>query len=267
MRLFQRAFCAAVACGTFACSSEPVKWSDVHYSLAGTAGAPISAKAASPAADSVSAESATSPVSLPDPSLCKTSVRIARAGKSFFAAWWSVRLDSSSTLYAARSDDAGPWSRPVAVDSSDASHRGCARPAPAIATDVVSGYVHLAYFIEPSSGSGVFFAHTMDRGESFHAPVPLVFGSRPSATSVTAEGDKIAVAYEDPNSARPRVFVALSTTMGHLFELKLPVSEESGTAIEPVVHLRGTKLDVSWTEINSSDSTRTRNASRTGIWK
>ncbi len=239
-----------------------MKWSDVHYPLAGTAGGPIDTEIDSTIADSTSAQ-----VSIPDPSRCRTSVRIARSGKSFFAAWWSVRRDSSSTLLASRSDDGGPWTLPVVVDSSDASRRGCARPAPSIATDVVSGYVHIAYFIEPATGAGVFFAHTMDRGASFHAPVPLVFGGRPSETSVAAEGEKVAVAYEDPNSARPQIFVALSKTMGHLFELKLPVSEESGSAVDPVAHLRGTKLDVSWIELNASDSTQTRNASRTGIWK
>lgn len=247
----------------FACSREPVMWSDVHYSLAGTAAAqPTVAIDVSVAGDSSGAATA-----FPDPARCRSSVRVTRVGKSFFAAWWSVRPDSSSTLLASRSDDGGPWTKPAVVDSSDASTRGCGRPAPSIAGDVVSGYVHLAYFIEPPAGAGVFFAHTMDRGATFHAPVPLVFGARPAQTSVTAEGDRVAVAYEDPNSGRPQIIVALSKSMGHLFELKLPVSGESGSAVNPAVRLRGRALDVSWTELNASDPTRERRASRTGEWR
>ena len=170
-------------------------------------------------------------------------------------------------LLTSRSDDGGAWTKPVVVDSTDASTRGCARPAPSIAGDVVSGYVHLSYFLEPAAGAGVFSAHTMDGGASFHAPVALVYGARPAATSVAAEGDRVAVAYEDPNSGRPRIFVALSKSMGHLFELKLPVSGESGNAVNPVARLHGRKVEVSWTEFPASDSDQVRHASRTGTWK
>lgn len=246
-----------------ACSREPVVWSDVHYSLAGTAGAPSAAAVDVATAD----DSSSVPLALPDSARCRSSVRLARLGKSFFAAWWSARRDSSATLLASRSDDGGPWTKPVVVDSSDAGTRGCNRPAPSLAGDIASGYVHLAYFLEPASGAGVFFAHTMDRGATFHAPVPLVFGARPAATSVAAEGDRIAVAYEDPNSGRPQIFIALSKSMGHLFETKLPVSGENGEAENPVVRLRGTKLEVSWTERAASDSARERHASRTGAWR
>lgn len=255
------ALVSASALLTAACAKEPVDWSDVRYSLAGTAG-----PSGEPADSSVS-DSAHGALPIPDPARCPGSIRIARAEKSFFAVWWSVRTDSSAVLFLSRSDDGGPWTKPVAADTTDASARGCNRPAPSIAADIVSGYVHIGYFAEPAQGAGAFYVHSMDRGESFHAPVAMVFGSRPSNTAVTAEGDRVAVAYEDPNSSRPRIFVGLSKTMGHIFELKLPVSGENAAAVNPTVRLRGTKLEVRWTEIDPSDSTRRRQASRTGTWK
>lgn len=262
MRSWALVFVAASAVLTTACAKDPVAWSDVRYSLAGAAGAP-----SAPALDSPAADSGSASISVPDPARCPGSIRVARAKKSFFAVWWSVRTDSSAVLLLSRSDDGEPWTEPVAADTTDSSGRGCTRPAPSIAADVASGYVHIGYFAEPPQGAGAFYVHSMDRGVSFHAPVAMVFGSRPANTAVTAEGDRVAVVYEDPNSSRPRIFAGLSRTMGHIFEHNLPVSDENAAAVSPSAHLRGTKLEVSWTEIDPSDSTRRRQASRTGIWK
>lgn len=242
-----------------ACERDPVEWGDIRYSMS----TPVTAVSSTEATEPIGA-----PLALPDSAACRSTVRVARIGKSFYAAWWSVRPDSSSALELSRSDDGGRWTKPVAADSNDNARRGCIRPAPSISADIISGYVHLAYFLEPASGAGVFSAHTMDRGLSFHSPVPIIFGARPSAIAIAAEGDRVAVAYEDPNSTRSRIFVALSRTMGHIFEIKLPVSEESANAVDPAVKLRGTKLEVNWTERPPfTDSTSSRRASRIGLWK
>jgi hypothetical protein len=235
----------------------------VRYSLAGSAGT-LSGEKVDLTSTNDSDEAS---IPIPDSARCRSSVRIARSGKSFYAVWWSVRSDSSAILESSRSDDGGAWTRAVVADSGDVTRRGCSRPPPSIATDPVSGYVHFAYFPEPSSGAGVFSVHSMDRDSSFHSPVAMVYGARQSNVSIAAEGDRVAVAYEDPNSARPQIFVALSRTMGHIFESRIPVSDESASAVNPVVNLHGTKLEVSWTEMNSSDPTGERHASRTGIWK
>lgn len=253
---------ALLALATAGCTRESVRWSDVRYSLAGTAGAAIGVKDSTEAGDAAELL-----LPLPDSAACRKSIRLARAEKSFFAAWWSIRRDSSAVLLTSRSDDGGPWMHPVVADSSDASRRGCDRPAPSIAADFVSGYVHLAYFIEPSTGAGIFAIHSMDRDSTFHSRVAMVYGSRPSNTAIAAEGEKVVVAYEDPNSTRHQIFVALSHSMGHLFEDRLPVSEENADATEPVVKIRGTKLEVSWIEPSSAGPSSQRHASRTGIWK
>jgi len=126
---------------------------------------------------------------------CQATVRAARAGKVVFAAWWSVRDDSSGVLLVAQSSDGGKsWNAPVIADSTDQSVRGCGRPAPAIASDSATGYVHVAYFAEPMRGRGIFFAHSMDSGRTFHSPVPIVFGDNPAFVSVASEGDRVAVA-------------------------------------------------------------------------
>ena len=238
---------------------SPVSWSDVRYASSPAENRP--ARTETRAAEGFAPRG----ITVPDSGACARTVRVVRAGKSFFAAWWSVRADSTAALLSSRSDDGGPWTRAVPADAADNDRLGCDRPAPSIFADIGTGYVHVAYFAAPSSGAGVFASHSMDRDSSFHAPVAMVYGSRPSETSIAARGDRVAVAYSDPNSARPRIFVALSETMGHTFYARIPVSEESVSATAPVVQLHGTKIEVSWTETSSPSGGR--RASRTGIWK
>lgn len=198
---------------------------------------------------------------------CGASLRIATTGNSSFAAWWATRRDSSVILMTARSHNGGPWSSPVAADSTDRGTRGCGRPAPAIAADTVSGYVHLAYFLEPAGG-GVFFAHSMDSGETFHSAVPIVFGSNLSRTSVASAGDRVAVAYEDPNSEQPLIAVALSKSMGHLFEKRSLASTANGRAKQPVVRIAGDSIRLWWSEYSQNPAiSATRQRYRAGRWK
>ena len=198
---------------------------------------------------------------------CGGSLRIASNGESSFAAWWAARRDSSVLLMTARSLRGDAWSNPVVADSTDRGRRGCGRPPPAVAADPVSRYVHLAYFLEPAGG-GVFFAHSMDSGETFHAAVPIVFGKNPSRTSVASAGDRVVVAYEDPNSDVPLVGVALSKTMGHLFEKRSLASTEYGRARQPVVRVDGDSIRVWWSEYSENPAvSATRPMYRAGRWR
>ncbi len=198
---------------------------------------------------------------------CGASLRIATIGNSSFAAWWATRRDSSVILMTARSLNGEPWSTPVAADSTDRGTRGCGRPAPAIAADSASRYVHLAYFLEPAGG-GVFFAHSMDSGETFHSVVPIVFGSNLSRTSVASAGDRVVVAYEDPNSEQPLIAVALSKSMGHLFEKRSLASTTNGRARQPVVRIAGDSIRVWWSEYSPNPAiSATRPRYRAGRWK
>ena len=113
--------------------------------------------------------------------------------------------------------------------------------------DSASGYVHVSYGLVAPEGSGIFFAHSMDRGATFHTPVAIVYGDRPGATSVSASGDIVAVAFEDPNGTASRIGLALSHTMGHIFEDRLmPVSADNGAATQPLVAVAGRKIAVAW---------------------
>ena len=241
------------ACVLFAisCSGEQVRWSDVSYS-----------------APQLPAHVPLGSVS-PSPYACPASVRAVRTGKDVVATWWSIRRDSSGILFVARSGDEGKsWAPPVVTDSTDRSVRGCGRPAPAIAADAASGYVHVAYFAEPLSGKGIFFAHSMDSGRTFHSPVPIVFGDSPASVAVATEGDRVAVAYDDPNSAQPTVGIALSTTMGHIFKPGHPISNASELAKQPTVELRGVTIRVWWNDYSADPRiSATRTAYREGIWK
>jgi hypothetical protein len=177
---------------------------------------------------------------------CPGSIRFTFGGDSLvYAAWWTVRTDSSALLRVARSQDHGRrWEKPVTADDRDRSVMGCSRPAPAIAYDADSGYLHLAYYLEPAEGSGIFYEHLMQG--MFHAPVVIVYGERPVAAAVSAAGDTVVVAYEDPNRRTPQIMLALSYTAGHLFDTRVPASGEEVDARAPVVRVQGKRVAVGW---------------------
>ena len=204
---------------------------------------------------------------------CAGSLRTAQSGPDVYGAWWEIRDDSSSILMVGRSTDSGKtWSIAQPADTLDRSRRGCTRPAPAIAADSSTNYVDIAYFLEAQEGPGVFFTHSMDArhlgvGDGiFHAPVPVVYGDKAANVSVAAMGDQVAVAYEEPNGDQSMVGLALSRTMGHIFEQRLLVSQADLPARDPVVAMRGDSVTVQWSERPDSMQTGGRIAVRFATW-
>ncbi|MGH7620099.1 MAG: hypothetical protein ACREPM_23025 [Gemmatimonadaceae bacterium] len=253
MRL--RLSCALIALvvALGACDAPPVEWSD-PVPASGQPDGRLSIDAAGrprfadePGAATVSAPKASG--------LCTTSLRLVRGSRHLFAAWWSVRPDSSAVLYSASSADSGAtWGTPAAVDTSDVSSRGCNRPSPSLAT--VGDDLHTAYSMSAPEGTGVFFAHFM--GSMLHSPVAVIYGERLVATAIAAEGDHVAVAYEEPNGTRQQVDVALSTTQGHLFDWHTTASRDIDAASAPSVALAGKTLAVAWTTRRQADTVSTR---------
>jgi hypothetical protein len=242
----------AAALALSGCSTDPVEWGSIVY------------KGAPPEPVDVPAAGAYLPVV---PAACPGSMRSARAGHFTFAAWWEVRNDSSAVLWASRSLDGGAWSPPVIADSVDHGVLGCGRPAPSIAADSVSGYVHLAYFAEPVGGGGVFFAHSMDSAKTFHSPVGIVFGKNPSRASVAASGDRVVIAYEDPNAVQPMIGLALSKTMGHIFEQRMQGTSGNSLARQPVVRIVRDSVRLWWSEYSANPTvSATRPMYREGKW-
>ena len=229
------------------CTSDAIQWDDPTY--------------AGPPGPTVTIERGES---IPA-SACEASVRTARSASTLFGAWWELRSNGSATLVFARMDSSGRGTRVVA-DSADRSARDCGRTAPAIAVSR-SGRVHLAYFAEPAQGPGIFYVHSIDNGLTFHSPIAVVFGDKPAAVSVAEDGDNVAVAYEDPNSERSAVGVALSRTMGHIFSIKDAASPPSSRATLPMVRIEGHLVRVWWSErspIPTASATRT--VYREGHW-
>ena len=234
-----------------ACDPSPVQWTRDHTVRAsGTPEVLTGDGAALP--DSLASLRARM---APPTAACAGSFRIARAGGKIFAAWWAPRADSSALLASSTTQDEGlTWSSVAPVDTSDRGRTGCARTPPSIAADAASGYVHVAYAMLAVEGPGIFFAHSMDGGVTFHAPVAIVYGERLGRTSVAAAGDVVAVEFEDPNSRTPRIGLALSGTMGHIFEERLlPVSDDNGAATHPLVAVEGRRLSVAWQEQGATD--------------
>ena len=253
----------ALAAAIGACGAPPVDWSTTRsFTLP-------------PARLALSADGTTAPDSLamlelrvaaPAGLVCPGSVRLARAGRTLHAVWWAPRPDSGARLLAARSaDDGASWSAAAPVDTLDRGVTGCRREPAAIAADSGTGYVHVAYALQAPEGPGLFFAHSMDGGISFHSPVPIFYGERLGRTSVAADGDLVVVGFEDPNSRVPRIGLALSRTMGHIFETRLiPVSDDNGAATQPMTAVRGRTIAVAWQQRASGNASPTL-AVRAGV--
>ncbi len=180
---------------------------------------------------------------------CAGSMVFARAGGAdWFVAWWQPRADSSAQLLVSQSTNGGAsWSAPVAADDRDRKPLGCTRPNAALGVDSASGYVHLAYFVAPAQGAGVWYVHSQDRGATWHAPVGVFYGDDPARADVAAHGDTVLVAYEYPNADDERVGVAVSYTAGHTFDTRMPVSPNTERASDPRVAIGAGEAAVGWT--------------------
>lgn len=235
--LARLAILGAAMLGLTSCAGEPVAWGDVSY-RGSQLGDP-------------DARSAILSANLPQVNggidNCLRSIRTARGGPDLFRVWWTSRRDSSVLLSMQHSRDNGAsWDAPVAVEARDRGPRGCERPAPGVFYDSSRGNLHLVYFIEPVTGAGVFFAHSMDKGAMFHSPVPVVYGNTPSAASVVANGDSVVVVFEDPNATAPRIGIVLSHSTGHIFEARADATPDDVPAITPWVTLDHRTITVWW---------------------
>ena len=241
------------------CVSEPVEWGDVSYRKS---------QLGDPDAHSA-VMSADLPSVMGAPAACIRSIRTAGTAPDLFRAWWASRSDSSVVLSMQHSGDRGvSWQAPLVVESRDSGRRGCDRPAPGIFYDPVSGYLHLVYFIEGRDGAGVFFAHSMDKGGMFHAPVAVVYGNRPSAASVAGIGDSVIVVFEDPNATAPRVGIALSRSAGHIFEQRGQATPDDVPAVVPWVAFDKGRITVWWKSPDSSGAgSGDRVGYRIGSWR
>ena len=245
------------------CAEPPVQWEATRTVPAAPSGMVASDGALHP--DTMALLAAR--ISPPERTVCPGSLALARAGSRLYATWWRVRPDSGALLLASHTDDAGEtWSAPAPVDTTDQSVSGCSRTPPAIAADSASGYVHVVFALLGREGPGLFYAHSMDAGATFHAAVPIFYGDRLGRSSVAADGDLVAVAFEDPNSRTPRIGLALSRTMGHIFEERLlPISDDHGVATNPLTAVRGRRIAVAWQRRAPSDSAASVLAVRTGV--
>lgn len=270
MRKWVKALGVAGLVAVAGCSDEPIEWGEIAYrrSLLGDP----DTRSSIMSANLVETQSGLG--------TCLRSIRAAGDSLDLFRLWFSSRADSSVVLSLQRSPDQGrTWLAPMVVDSMDRGRRGCDRPAPATVFDPVSGYLYLVYFLEPPTGSGIFFAHSMDRGEMFHAPVPVVYGRKPSAAGVTGRGDSVVVVFEDPNTSQSRIGYAISHTSGHIFEQRGQATPNEEVATAPWVTLDGNKVTVLWRSSDRSATTAgggsggpdvlsvDRVGFRSGIWK
>jgi hypothetical protein len=237
-----------------ACVKDPVDWGDVSYRPSQLGDPP--------------AISSTRDANLPTVAgtvvACRQSVIAVVNAAEVFRTWWAVRADSNAVLSMQRSTDGGAtWQPPVLVDARDSAGRGCSRPKPGISYDPSTRYVYLVYFLDAPDGPGVFFAHSMNDGQMFHSPVPVVYGRNPANASVAGHGDSVVVVFEDPNATTPTLGLVLSHTTGHIFDQRGEVTPEEVRAVQPWVTLSNNRIGVWWMTPDAAD----RVGHREGIWK
>ena len=238
-----------------ACTEEPIEWHPPR-DIGGTIGA--TSRLVMEAGTARLVEQSAPAVATPA-AACPTSVVAARArGDEWYAAWFLARFDSSVVLMVNRSTDGGStWSTPVVADGRDRGHRGCSRPRPAIAADSATAYVHVAYFIEPIEGAGVWYTHSMEQGRIWHQTIGVLYGDQPVTASVASAGDTVLVAYEHPGSGGSRLGVAISRQAGHTFAERLRVVRVSGTVREPRIAFGGGRVALAWLEQPRTTGTAT----------
>jgi hypothetical protein len=238
-----------------ACEKPPVEWKGAAQQLA----MPVPGDEGSAPADAqlvLRADGSPALATIPpaptmpaDSAACPGSFRVSALSKTeIYSAWWRQRDSSHASLVASRSDDGGAtWTKTVPVDTTDRGALACARPAPSIFADSTSGYVHVTYFLHSPAGPGVFFAHSMERGELYHSPVPIVYGERPSASAVSSADSVVVVAFEDPNTQQPKIAIAMSRTWGHIFSRERPDASEGAAAVErPLVAVKFPQIAIGW---------------------
>jgi hypothetical protein len=234
-----------------ACDAPSVDWGD-PVSAAGPSDGRLVIDSA---AHAELVPDSSTPPALSFPGVCAGSVRVAQGSTQRRAVYWGLRSDSGAVLYMSASTDSGKtWGNPVKVDTADTGVHACNRPPPTIAS--VGDDLHIAYSMTAKEGTGVFFAHFL--GSMVHSPVAVIYGDRVVPTAIAAEGNRVAVAYEQPNGTRHQIGLALSSSQGHIFESHMTASREIDDATSPKVALAGNTIAISWLTPTGGDTTTAR---------
>lgn len=226
-----------------ACAPDPIAWGAVEYAGASFAGETAVAA---------------------DDQLC--GVTEVAYGHDRYRAGWNARTGALTVM---RSGDGGSlWEAPVVPDARESPEPACSRIPPSLFADSGNGFLHVAYFSEAPRGAGVYYVHSMDAARlvqvgpgMFEQPVALTYGRRAARTSVASRGDTVIVAYEDPNSARGGIQLAVSSTAGHSFDARVPLPGGTGPVGQPHVELAAGQITVTWREMAGAARTLRRSGS------
>jgi hypothetical protein len=230
--------------GVAACSGDDIAWTDPLTMSTASDDARLTVDSKGRAR--LVADTSVSATPSIDRAACASSVRAARLDDGTLAAtWWALRPDSSAVLFAALSSDGGKsWRNTIRVDTVDVGTTGCDRPPPAIAAS--AGFVHLAYAMRAVEGVGVFYAHSMNSGQTYEAPVTILYGERLTRAAVASDKGTVAVAYEEPSGSPSQIGLAISRDWGHIFRDRTRGSTGVGAAMDPQVAVVGREIAVSW---------------------
>jgi hypothetical protein len=95
-------------------------------------------------------------------------------------------------------------------------------------------------------GAGIFYAHSMSRGQNYEQTVTIVYGDHLSRAAVAADSGVVAVAYEDPNGTAQQIGLAISRDWGHIFGDRNRGSTGIGAATDPEVAVANHQIAIAW---------------------
>jgi hypothetical protein len=116
--------------------------------------------------------------------------------------------------------------------------------------------LHVAYSMVAPEGTGVFFAHFMTT--MLHSPVAVIYGERLVPTAIAAEGDRVAVAYEEPERQAPSDRCRAVVHPGAHLEWHAAASRDVDVATAPAVAIARDHLAVAWLTQSVTDTMSSR---------
>ena len=171
--------------------------------------------------------------------------RLARAvtrGRRVFAAWWAREARQRRAAARRAHRRRGPaWSAPPRGHHRHAVCRDAAARRPRSPRTPPAATCTWRTRFTAREGRDCSSRTRWTRARPFTSRCRSSMASGSAASASLRMAIVVAVAFEDPNSASPRIGLALSRTMGHIFEQRLlPVSDENGIAVASADRGRGT---------------------------
>lgn len=177
---------------------------------------------------------------------CRTGLALGPEG-NLYVSWRKVFPGDVRDVVVMRSVDGGrTWDAPVRPREDGWVFAGCPHAGPSLEVDA-DGAVHIGWWTGKEGEAGVYYARSIDGGQSFTA-VPLATGARaaPAHVQLATGPFGVIVAWDDGLTGTPRILMR-GARSGTAFGPEWVVSGE-GAASFPVLAVDGDSVTIAWSE-------------------